>query len=451
VRSHFATTFTVRPRCFEPMTPENVRRRRGEVRLRPSELVKNAISLMTSSVGTAVLGFVFWAVAARLQAPKFVGRASAEIAAMILLSSLSQIGFGSTFERFLPIAGAATRRLVVRGYFLTTVIAAIISVGYLLLGFGHAFIEPTPTGRVVFVLASMGWTIFALQDGVLIALRSSRFVPLENIVFSAFKLALLPVMVSLSASRGIYFAWIIPVVGALAGVNWYLFRHRIPEHARVTADAPGLPPLREIATLALGGYVTNILSIFLTSVVALIVIVRLGAVQSAYFYLPAMIATALGQLLWNINVSFLVESSTTPDDMGDHIRSTARITALIFVPSAVGGIIFAPWILELFGARYSHHGTTLLRMLLLAALGTVITEFYSTLMWLERRVWWLAAREFASLVIYLGVLLALISHLGINAAGVAALSSSVLQAIFFLPYSIRRYRSATRPPAPVIP
>jgi len=412
-------------------------------RLRPSDLVQNAFSLMISSAGTAGLGIIFWALATRLEKPNFVGQASAEIAAMVLLSGLSQMGFGSTFERFLPIAGKQSRALVLRGYSLCVCMSLFLAIGYIMLGFGHRFIVDDIEGQVVFVLAVLSWTIFGLQDAVMIALRSSRFVPVENILYSAFKLLLLPILVSFSSIQGIFLSWITPVYLALVGVSWYLFRHRIPNHMRDTATSVPLPPLRKIAVLATGGYVTSILNIFLTSVVALVIVTRLGPTQSAYFYLPAMIAVALSQLLWNVNISFLVEASTTPAEMARHIKSTVRVTGLIVVPSIVLGEILAPQILDIFGASYSHHGTVLLRILLVSVLGTIVTEFYSALAWLDQRVWWLAARELFSLVIYLSVLLMCIGHLGINAAGVAALTSSTLQAIFFLPSSIRKYRAAT--------
>lgn len=414
-------------------------------RLRPGDLVQNAFSLMVSSAGTAGLGIVFWAMATRLEAPSFVGQASAEIAAMILLSSLSQLGFGSTFERFLPIAGKQSKQLVVRGYSLCVAMAMVLSVTYVLLGSGQRFIVPTLEGRIIFILSVMTWTIFALQDAVLIALRSSRYVPIENILYSALKLALLPAIIVLSHRQGIFLSWILPVYLALVGVNWYIFRHRIPSHMRSTIAQSPLPSVKRIAMLATGGYITSILNIFLTSVVAIIIVTRLGTTQSAYFYLPAMIAGSLGQLLWNVNISFLVEASTTPSEMARHIKSTVRVTGLIVVPSLVLGEILAPQILSIFGTAYSHHGTALLRILLVSVLGTVITEFYASLAWLDQRVWWLAARELFSLVVYLSVLFALINHLGINAAGVAALTSSLLQAIFFLPSSIRKYRAAIHP------
>ena len=90
----------------------------GELKARPSvsPLVRNAIALMASSMGSAGIGIVFWGVAAHLVSVENLGRASAELSAMSLLASLASLSIGSTFIRFLPVSGDRTRQLVARSY-----------------------------------------------------------------------------------------------------------------------------------------------------------------------------------------------------------------------------------------------------------------------------------------------------------------------------------------------
>ena len=103
-------------------------------------LVKNAVALMISAGGTAVLGVAFWGFAARLATQSAVGRASAEIATMILLASFAQLSFGSIFERFLPVAGTQTRRFVVRAYVMCVVFALVVTSIYAFSGLSHHFL-----------------------------------------------------------------------------------------------------------------------------------------------------------------------------------------------------------------------------------------------------------------------------------------------------------------------
>jgi O-antigen/teichoic acid export membrane protein len=420
----------------------------GEVatskRLWAGHLIQNALALMVSSGGTAVLGIAFWTTAAHLASAQNIGRASAEIAAMTLLANLAQLSFGSIFDRFLPVAGSRTRTFVTRAYAMCTAVGLIAALVYLLAGFGHNFIPSSAAWQILFVAAVVLWTIFILQDSVLTGLRATRWVPVENILFAVAKLALLPVGLLLTTQQGLFLAWSVPVLGATGAVSFYLFKKRIPEHETSNAVIEDLPSAREIVVLAFAQYAQSLISVFTPSIVVLIVIQRLGPVQEARYYLPALMANGVALFLWNLNTSFLVESSRDPSALRQHANDTIRAALIVLLPTLGIGVALAPEVLRIFGAGYAEHGTTLLRLLLLALPGTAVTAFYSAFAWLDKRVWRLAVREVASAAIYFSVLLVFIGRFGILAIGIAALVASGLQGIFFLPISIKRYR-ATAP------
>src|SRR5262245_15620860 len=78
--------------------------------------VRNAYSLVGSTLATSALGFAFWTVAARMFSAADVGRDAALISIMLFLSSMSQLNLANGFNRFVPTAGDRTRRLVLLGY-----------------------------------------------------------------------------------------------------------------------------------------------------------------------------------------------------------------------------------------------------------------------------------------------------------------------------------------------
>jgi O-antigen/teichoic acid export membrane protein len=409
-----------------------------------SHLLQNALALMVSSGGTAVLGLAFWTTASHLTSPGNIGRASAEIAAMWLLANLSQLSFGPIFDRFLPVAGSHTRVFVKRAYILCTCVSLIAADIYLVTGFGRRFLPPSPWWHAFFVVAVALWTIFILQDSVLTGLRSTRWVPVENILFALAKLALLPLALILTVHQGLFLAWSVPVVGAVGAVSWYLFRKRIPEHEATPGLTENMPSVREIFLLAFAQYSQSLISVFTGPIVVLILIQRLGPVEEARYYLPALIWNGVVMFLWNLNTSFLVEASHDPSALRQHADVTIR-AALVVLVSTVGiGVALAPEILRVFGTSYATHGTTLLRMMLLSLPGTAISFFYAAFAWIDRRVWRLAIRDLVSAVIYFAILLVLVGHFGILAIGIASLVTSGLQGLFFLPASIKRYR-ATKP------
>lgn len=400
----------------------------------------NAIALMVSSGGSAVLGVVFWVAAAHLAPTAAVGKTTAAIAAMLLLATLAQLSFGSIFERFLQVAGDLTRTFVLRSYVLSITTAVVLGVGYEAFGFGHSFMSGSLLGRAFFVFAVVTWTIFALQDSVLIGLRASPWVAVENISYGLAKLVLLPLFILISRSQGIFVATVIPVIGTIVAVTYYLFRVRIPAHMATTSRTEDLPTTRELIWLSGAQYATLLATVFLPSIVTLIVIQRLGAVANAYYYLPTMISTSLGAFTWGIVRSFLVEASSEPHALKRHANSALRGLATVLLPCIALGVIFAPYYLRVFGEGYATHGTSLMRMLLVSLLGTAVMVFYSTFAWLDKRVWWLTVRNVIFSAIYLVVIVLLIGRLGIDAIGVAQLIYAGLTVAIFLPISIRRYR-----------
>ena len=319
-------------------------------RLRVGHLIQNAIALMVSSGGTAVLGVGFWGAAAHL-------------------AFLAQLSFPSIFDRFLPVTGKGTRTFVIRAYAMCAVVALVAAVVYLVAGFGRNFVPSSAGWRVLFVAAVVLWTIFVLQDSVLTGLRATKWVPVENILFALIKLALLPLALALTAKQGLFLAWTIPVVGATAAVNWYLFRKRIPEHER-HASIESLPSTREIASLAVAQYAQALVNYFTPFIIVLIVFQRLGAVAEARYYIPTLIWSGIAIFLLNLNTSFLVEASRDPSRLREHANVTLRAALFLLLPTMLVGIAFAPEILRIFGTAYAEHGTTLLRLQLLSLPGT---------------------------------------------------------------------------------
>jgi O-antigen/teichoic acid export membrane protein len=407
-------------------------------------LVKNAVALIVSGGGTGLIGIVFWSVAAHEVSASTIGKTSAEIAAMILLATLAQLSFGSTFERFLPIAGDRTRVFIVRAYALCLSLALVLAILYVSIGLGHKFLPATFVWRCEFVVAVAMWTIFALQDSVMIGLRATRWVPVENILYSLTKLALVPAFVLVSARQGVLLAWLAPVIVMIITVNWYLFKRKIPQHQSQTTSSEKLPSLRQLISLTGAQYATLLVTVLSGSVVSLIVIDRLGAIASAHYYLPAQISGGAAVALWSIDRAFLVEASSEPAALRQHARVAMRAGVFVLLTSVIVGVTFAPEILKVFGPTYATTGTTLLRLMLLSLPGSAITAFYSSFAWLDKRVWKLVIRESVSAIVYFGLIFIFIGHFGIVAVGLAALISSVLEGLLFLPILVGSYRRAIR-------
>ena len=94
-------------------------------------LYSNTFYLMTINALSALLGFVFWIIAARFYSAETVGVASAIIAAMGLMASFANLGLGHGLIRFLPNAGQKANSLINSSFTINILASLIVSLVFL--------------------------------------------------------------------------------------------------------------------------------------------------------------------------------------------------------------------------------------------------------------------------------------------------------------------------------
>ena len=166
---------------------------------------RSAYALILATGLTSALGLVFWALAARWLPTATVGLGAAIVSVMALLANLSTLGLRNGLIRFLPTGGAASRRLIISCYALCS-FAALVAAGVFLLGqplwaARLEFLRASPLSVVAFMIGTACWVIFVLQDHVLVGLRQTIWVPLENGLCAVAKIILLPVLVFVFGPR----------------------------------------------------------------------------------------------------------------------------------------------------------------------------------------------------------------------------------------------------------
>src|ERR1700761_2109050 len=92
-------------RLADPWAAPEDQRKRGF-------LIRSALALVSTSFVTSGLGFIFWAVSARLFSPSNIGEASTAIAAMNILAPLTTMGLGTPLMSELPAMREGRAELV---------------------------------------------------------------------------------------------------------------------------------------------------------------------------------------------------------------------------------------------------------------------------------------------------------------------------------------------------
>jgi O-antigen/teichoic acid export membrane protein len=401
-------------------------------------LTFNAVSLMTATIATNALGLVFWTEAARIGTPRVVGHAAAAIAALTLLATISQLNLTNVFVRLLPSAGRLGRRLIARGYLAVVTLSLVVGAVYVFSGLGEGVVRGGIATQLAFVAAVPVLAVFALQDSVLTALRRAPWVAAENISFATGKLALLPALLLLPIGGGIVISWVVPAAVAVIVVSALLFR-RVLRGLEQTEGT--LPPRRRLLSFVAGEYVTAVWATAATQLMPLIVVWRLGPSQVAYFTLPWLISMGITLLLWNVASAFVVELAGAHERSSELLQRTLLLWAGVVTAALVVCVFAAGPLLSLSGASYAAHGTELLRLIGCSAPFTALVALYCMLMWVDQRVWLLAAFQATSGIALLAATLVLLPHLGLVAVGWANLGVQALAAIATAPLTARRMRT----------
>ncbi|MFI2433600.1 lipopolysaccharide biosynthesis protein [Streptomyces sp. NPDC018693] len=401
--------------------------RAGIARVLPSEpLVRNGHLLAISSLVNAGVGSVFWLLATHWYDDEIVGVCYSALSASLLLANIGQLNLNDFLIRFLPCSGRHTRKLVLTCYAVSASWSALVAVAFLALiptlvpGLG--FLR-NPAVGVWFVVATAGYTIFVLQDGALTAMRRPGWVVAENMVFAVSKILLLAGGAVLAIRSGILLSWAGSLVVSLLFANYLLLRRAVPRHERENREASRPPRLLSYAA---ADYFGSLFRMAAYTLPPLLVLNTLGAEQSAYYSLAWIIGYLLFLVVRNMGSSLVVETVRRPDRLVEQGRRVLRHTGMLLLSGVVVIVAGAPWMLALFGAGYSEHGTTLLRLLALSALPNLVFSLAVDVLRARRRMRLVVGLQVALCVLVLGLAGLLLPVLGVTGAGLAWLMAECL-------------------------
>jgi O-antigen/teichoic acid export membrane protein len=395
-------------------------------------LYRNAYALMANTAGNSILGLLYWVLAARTFPDAAVGRGNALISLMMLVSTFTQLNWSGALIRFLPRAGRSARQMLLTAYLMATGLAAVAAAAVMAYcHFARAPDDPLYVSAGVavwFVVATVAWSVFNLQDAALTGMRSAVWVPLENGLYGLVKLVLLVLVARTSVSDGVFASWTIPVIALLVPVNLLLFRRILPRHATAEPDAPP-PGRRVLARYMAGDYAAQAFTQLSSTFLPVLVVSLLGAAQGAY-YLPAQTAfAAMGMLATAITSSLVVEAAR--DEQATHRLARAmlrRICVLVLPAGAFVGLA-APWLLELFGSQYRAGATTVLQLMMLSLLPRVPVALYVTKCRLDNRTGTLALLQFTQAALVIGGTAVFAPTAGLVAVGWSVLAAEFVPAL----------------------
>ena len=411
-------------------------------------LYANAGYLVADTVVVSLLGFAFWALAARLYTPVQVGLASATIAAVLLLARLSGLGFGYGLIRFLPSAGERASTLInscftVAG--LTSLVAALIFVAGLNLWSPALLYIRDPGLFIFFVLLTIAYTLFLLIDQAFIARRRAKFVLFKNAAAGMVKIVAAIALVAFLSAFGVIISLGLAIFVTLAvALLWFLPR---AQQGYIPIPLVSKKAVKDMTHFSLGNYIAELLWFAPLMLFPLMVVNTLGAETNAYFYIPWAIAQMLFAIPMAVSYSLFAEGSHNEYLLRSNTLKSVKLCLLILVPVIAALFTLSDKLLLLFGNSYCESGTTLLRILAFSTIPVGINYIYLSVLRVEKNITGVILVSASIACTALGAGYILMTSMGLLGVGVGWIATQTLVAVIAALFLFRRhYHLVSTPP-----
>jgi O-antigen/teichoic acid export membrane protein len=365
-----------------------------------------------ASLTASALGFVFWVVAARYYNPAELGREGPTISLATAIGIASSGGLYSVLVRVLPIHDRPRRLL----WMASLGAAAMAGVAGAAAGLLHLSHSKVPLLVLFLLVASAAWSMFTMQDSILLGLRKTRVLFISNVGFGAAKLILLVV---LAGERfGIVTSWLIPLL-VVVPVVAYVADRTIKIQVKSTSTV-----MRVTRQHVAAEYLASIASVSVIGGVPVVAALVGGSRFGGFAFVGWTLFTATDMVsTWLSNV--IVSSAAEKGHAVERAMFLSR-TALIPVVAGMGvGAILAPQILMIYGSKYSADGS-LLRLLMITLIIRVFFGLCLAGCRIRRQFWRVAlAQGTVAVTVLIGSALASHQH-SLLGVGIAAAAASVL-------------------------
>ena len=340
-------------------------------RLWADSLYRNSFWLMAGSFSMAGIGFFYWIIAARLYTPEQIGLATTFLSAASLISSLAMLGFGTTLIRYLPTSEVKEKKINTA---FTVVALASLVIGLIYLtGLSYwtpklLFIRSSIHLMILMLLFFPINTINGITDSVFTALRQAHWVFVSNVTQSLTKLVALVLFASLGVWGVIGSNMVAVLVATALCLALIITRFNIHIYPHIDNKVIAL-----VRKFSFGNYLSGLISSLPWMILPILITNKVSPMQTAYIYIPNLIASLIGVIPATMARSYLSESSN--NDAPISMKKPLLATYAILFPSTVLIVVFGKVILSAFGKNYAIEGYYYLNLLTISILISSLNYF----------------------------------------------------------------------------
>jgi len=342
-------------------------------------------SLAGTQAATAVLGLLFWTVAARGSSLAAVGVAGAAVSAMALLSALGSFGLGTLLIARLPGTPQPDRRVLVRTALalagsLAAALALVVPFVTILVADndGLRAVAGTPGTAVLFAFGTALMAVALVVDQAVLVLGSGKLQLERNIVASLTKLLVLLALTAAGRDGGmdIFAAWTVGTLVSLPVVSW---RTRGGRRLQRTGRLIDPRSLRGLGRAAASHHALNTTLSASLQLLPVIVLLAVSAGDNGVFSSALQFTGFVFALPYALSVGLFAAAEGDEGEVLRRMRSTLPLGLALSVLANIVMYPLAPYILSIYGEVYAEQGADVLRLLVLAGIAFVVKDHYVAL------------------------------------------------------------------------
>jgi O-antigen/teichoic acid export membrane protein len=427
-------------------------------RVRSDSLIRNSLYIMSSTVSTAGLGYMYWVIAAHVFAQQDVGVSSAVVSMCTTISLLTYLGPSAMLIEQLPRSERSPEwtknlyRVCSATAIATCVVTAAIA-PVILISHNYRAFYTGPSSLLIALAAAGAMTLVNMLGTAFVAARrASRLLVMQTLVSVTKLLLLFPL--AHAGVIGLVDTWVISsLIGVAVGVCWLVPQMGLGRQARYRshrrADAlqserqgsrrrarhrrgRALPDRTYMRRLV-GQHLTSVGGMVTPLLLPLLVLARLGAASNAEFYVTWMMGSIFFMVSPSVSTAVFAEGVRVGTELSEEVFKALRMIALLLTPAIIATIIGGRVVLRIFGASYSKAGYELLVVLAISAIPDAVSTVAVSIWRVDRRLGYSAALNLGILVMALTSAWVLMPRLGINGAGIAWGGAQLVGAIAGLP------------------
>jgi O-antigen/teichoic acid export membrane protein len=350
-------------------------------------MVVNAATLFGSTLLTAGLGAVYWALAARVFDPSAVGIAAAAISSMLLIGQVATFGFGTVLIGELARHGGAERRLIASALAICATAGVVFGAVFVIVS---ASVVPElnplrdPAGIALFAAGVAVTAAGLVLDQAFVGMLRGGLQLARNALASVAKLlALAGVAVAVAAGTGsslaLFGTW---VLGGIASMALLL---AIPRPRPASVGRPVWRAIEGVGRLAARHHLLNLSILAPGLLLPLVVTALLSAKANAYFYIAYLIAGFAFAVPAALVLAVYAAGSHEVERLPARVRVAFGLSVATGVVVNLGVLVAGGLVLSIFGPAYATNALPLLRLFSLGIFAVTLNSLYVPIARVERR------------------------------------------------------------------